>query len=137
MSYKQLMFIVFITNGIALIAIKVIGENHSLNATNVFLMSLYGTASVITLINMLTNRKTMEWRSIAIGSLAGVCSLMGMFCLVKASSMIPGYIVFPLANGGSLLLVALVGFIIFKEKIGPYGMAGIISGILAIILLKG
>lgn len=49
---------------------------------------------------------------------------------------VPGYIVFPLATGGSLVLVAAAGVLLFRERIGGYGIAGIMTGVLALLLLS-
>jgi len=49
---------------------------------------------------------------------------------------VPGYIVFPVTTGGNLFLVAAAGVLLFKERMGPYGIAGILTGILSLILLS-
>jgi hypothetical protein len=41
---------------------------------------------------------------------------------------VPGYVVFPMTTGGNLFLVAVAGIFIFREKVGPYGIAGILTG---------
>jgi multidrug transporter EmrE-like cation transporter len=48
----------------------------------------------------------------------------------------PGYIAFPLTTGGSLFLVATAGILLFKEKVGPYGIAGLTLGIIALVTLS-
>ena len=136
MSYRRLMAIAFIANGIALIGLKIIGQIMSKDITGTFLVSLYGAASVAAFIQMWMHRKPIDWKSVAVGTMAGMFSLIGTYSILKAASMMPGYIVFPLANGGSIVLVVLVGCMAFKEKIGSYGIAGIISGVLAIVLLN-
>jgi multidrug transporter EmrE-like cation transporter len=51
--------------------------------------------------------------------------------------MLPGYIAFPLSASGGIILVALSGKFLFKEKIGFCGMLGIALGVVAIALLAG
>ena len=43
---------------------------------------------------------------------------------------------FPITTGGNLFVVAAAGVFLFREKIGPYGIAGIVTGVLSIILLS-
>jgi multidrug transporter EmrE-like cation transporter len=55
---------------------------------------------------------------------------------VKALSLqVPGTIAYPVANGGSLFLVVLAGFLAFRERVSPVGLAGIALGIAATLVL--
>ena len=49
---------------------------------------------------------------------------------------VPGNIVFPLAMGCSICIVAAGGILLFGEKVGPYGKAGIALGLVAGALLS-
>jgi multidrug transporter EmrE-like cation transporter len=49
---------------------------------------------------------------------------------------VPGYIVFPMTTGGNLFLVAAAGVFLFRERVGAYGIAGILTGIVSLILLS-
>jgi multidrug transporter EmrE-like cation transporter len=49
---------------------------------------------------------------------------------------IPGNVVFPVALAGGLFVVVLTAVLIFKERIGPAGIAGISLGIISIALLS-
>jgi drug/metabolite transporter (DMT)-like permease len=67
----------------------------------------------------------------------GVGSFGGQFfSLLALERNVPGYIVFPMTTGGNLFLVAAAGVFFFREKIGPYGIAGILTGILSLVLLS-
>jgi multidrug transporter EmrE-like cation transporter len=67
----------------------------------------------------------------------GLCSLGGQaFTGLALSHGIPGHVAFPLTTGGSLFLVALAGIILFKERVGHYGLLGIVLGICSLVLLS-
>jgi multidrug transporter EmrE-like cation transporter len=67
----------------------------------------------------------------------GLCSLGGQYFSGRALvNGIPGHILFPVATGGTLFAVALAGIFVFKEDVGPYGHAGLILGILALVVLS-
>jgi drug/metabolite transporter (DMT)-like permease len=68
---------------------------------------------------------------IGIGSFGGQ-----LFSLLALEQNVPGYIVFPMTTGGNLFLVAAAGVFFFREKIGPYGIAGIVVGIVSLTLLS-
>ena len=59
-----------------------------------------------------------------------------VFSVLALEQNVPGYIVFPITTGGNLFMVAAAGVLLFREKIGPYGLAGILIGILSIVLLS-
>jgi multidrug transporter EmrE-like cation transporter len=49
---------------------------------------------------------------------------------------VAGHIAFSISTGGTLFIVALAGVFLFKERVGPYGVAGLVLGILSIIVLS-
>ena len=76
-------------------------------------------------------------REIGLGALMGACSLFGQaFTGLALSHGVPGHVAFPLTTGGSLFLVAAAGLLLFKERVGPYGIAGIVLGIVALVALS-
>ena len=76
------------------------------------------------------------WK-VLLGAAMGACSFSGQaFTGLALSHGIPGHIAFPLTTGGSLFLVAGAGILLFKEKVGKYGIAGMVIGILALVLLS-
>jgi multidrug transporter EmrE-like cation transporter len=65
-----------------------------------------------------------------------VCSLVGQTGMAFAlSGGVPGYVVFPVATGGGLIFVVMVGVLLFREPMGPFGYLGIATGVSALILL--
>ena len=136
MSYKHFMFICFILNGLSHVGIKVTSEIGLGRFVPLVLFSMYLVAAIPAFIHMAAERVPLQQRSLWVGVLAGLGSTIGMSSLMRASGMIPGYIIFPITSGGSLLLVVAIGSIIFKEKIGLYGILGIIVGAVAIALLS-
>jgi len=49
---------------------------------------------------------------------------------------VPGSVVFPVAVGGSILVVALAGRLFFRERMHLLSWAGVAIGILAVALLS-
>ena len=136
MTYRRLIAISFIFNGFLILSFKVVNEVGLSKFTPLVLFTAYGVSSVITGIAVVNSRIKIQRKSVLIGMLSGFSSIAGVTAYIAAAGVIPGYIVFPLVNGGTLLLVALVGRIFFHEKIGIYGIAGIIAGIVSLILLS-
>ena len=76
-------------------------------------------------------------REILIAAAMGLCSVAGQFFTGLALARdVAGHIAFSISTGGTLFIVALAGILLFREKVGPYGLAGLVLGILSIIILS-
>ena len=54
----------------------------------------------------------------------------------RISSGLPGNVVYPVTLSGGLFLVVIAGVTVFRERLGPAGIAGILLGIASIVLLS-
>ncbi len=136
MTYRRLMLASFIFNGLTMICTQAVGKIGLQHFIPVVLFFVYAVAGLIALVYMMREKKPIEGKSIVIGAIGGIGTAVGLSANMAAASVLPGYIAFPIINGGTLLMVALVGRVAFKEKIGPYGIAGIVVGACAIGLLS-
>jgi drug/metabolite transporter (DMT)-like permease len=66
---------------------------------------------------------------------AGIGTAYGMQTLMGALYNLPSYIVFPIVNGGIIIILSFVSSVFLKEKQSIKGIAGLAVGITAIILL--
>ncbi|HEX2524126.1 MAG TPA: hypothetical protein VHP35_18610 [Terriglobia bacterium] len=136
MWYKM-MTVAFLTNGLGVFGTRVLTGWHLAESFKFqYLVFWYGSGLLFALF-FWRNRIRLTQRDLVIGGLMGAASVGGQFSLLSAlENGIPGHIAFPLANGGGLFLVALIGVVAFGERVGGYGIAGIILGIGATILLS-
>jgi drug/metabolite transporter (DMT)-like permease len=102
-----------------------------------YLLLWYAGGLLFGLAWFLATRGRFQAQEIVMAFGIGIGSFGGQFFSVLAlEQKVPGYIVFPMTTGGNLFLVAAAGVFLFREKIGPYGIAGILTGILSLILLS-
>jgi multidrug transporter EmrE-like cation transporter len=74
---------------------------------------------------------------VTVGGALGLASVMGQTSLGLALSRgVPGSIVYPVTLAGGLFLVVGAGVLLFEERVGPYGLAGIALGVVSIVLLS-
>jgi multidrug transporter EmrE-like cation transporter len=107
------------------------------SAINAYLVLWYASGLVFALILYWRGDISFTWRELTIGGLMGAASVGGQFSLLTALEKgVPGHVAFPIANGGGLFLVALVGVLFFGERVHAYGIAGIVLGIGATTLLS-
>lgn len=136
MTYRQLLLLAFITNGLSGIGAKAVGPLGLSAHIPLVLASMYFVGALACLAVMCAGRSRFQRRSVAVGLLGAAGSVAGSGCLILSASLIPGYIAFPISSGGTLMLVALIGRLAFREKIGAYGILGIASGAAGIALLS-
>jgi len=136
LRYRELIGISFLLNGLLMIGNKSVGELGLTRHLPVVILTLYCVALALALIHWLMGREPLRRSCIWTGVMAGAGSMIGMSSAITAMASIPGYIVFPLIGGGTIVLVTLAGRLAFGERLGPYGIAGTALGICAIVLLS-
>jgi len=135
MTYRRLILVAFVLNGLNMLGLKALGEMGPA-ALPIALLVLYATSTPPALLDARSGAKRLDRNSLLIGVIAGVASVIGISAQVLACGLIPAYVVFPVSAGGTLLLVVIVGRLVFKERIGPYGIAGMALGAAAVALLS-
>jgi multidrug transporter EmrE-like cation transporter len=137
-AWHQMMIIAFLTNGIGVFGTRILtGWDFAEQYKFQYLVFWYGSGFFLAVLIHLRNTLSFSLRELAIAGFMGAASVGGQLSLLTALEMgIPGHIVFPLANGGGLFLVALVGILLFGERVHSYGIFGIVLGIVATILLS-
>jgi len=138
MKWLRLMLAAMLANGFALIGAKILSE-AGLAGTyqNQYLFGWYASG-VITALAYSARDLSRPWaKEILIGAGMATMSFIGQICLVSAlAGGAPGFMVFPIASGANVLLVAIAGVVLFKERLGWYGSAGILCGLTAVVLLS-
>jgi drug/metabolite transporter (DMT)-like permease len=133
----RLMLLAFVTNGINPFGLKVLNERGLAAFQPQYLVYWYLGGAIFGVLAFLPGLREIRGREIALGAVMGLCSLGGQtFTGLSLSHGIPGHVAFPITTGGSLFLVAAAGIFIFKERVGAYGAAGIILGVVALIMLS-
>jgi len=134
----QLMLLACITNGLGAFGLKVLAgrgltDRYELQYLLVWYLGwlLFG---VVVFIGRPFRPRTRE---ILIAAAMGLCSVAGQFFAGLALARdVAGHVAFSISTGGTLFIVALAGILLFKEKVGAYGLAGLVLGILSIIVLS-
>ena len=149
--WMQLMLIAFVANGLGPFGLKVLAERGlAEHHEQQYLLYWYTGALAFALAAYLfpspsdpqsdpdaPSRPALTRSEILLGAGMGVCSLTGQaFTGMALANQAPGHIVFPITTGGSLFLVAAAGIFLFKERVGKYGAAGIVIGVLALVILS-
>ena len=76
-----------------------------------------------------------DWKSILLGCTVGLLGAGGQLVLFKALSIGPAYIIFPFISMSPVIVITLAS-IFLKEKANKWQIAGIITALIAILLLS-
>lgn len=134
----RLMMIAFLLNGFCPFGLKILASMGLADQyTSLYLVFWY-LAGALFILLLLSRDPHRPMRSdMLVGAGLGIFSACGQTSMGKAlASGIPGSVVFPVALAGGLFVVVLTAVVVFKERIGPAGIAGIALGIISIALLS-
>jgi glucose uptake protein GlcU len=132
------MLVAFFCNGMGPFGLKVLAANKLSVAFHYqFIAGYYFSGLLLTTVAVLATRIRPNRREFLIAAAMGACSFGGLLFTAFALELgAPGEVVFPITTGGSLIIVAIAGILLFKEKVAWQGIAGILVGILALVLLS-
>jgi multidrug transporter EmrE-like cation transporter len=134
-----LMLISFLCNGCEAFGLRVLAGMGLANTdTNQYLLYYYLGGFLCVGIPLLIKRMWPTKTEVWIGSLMALCSISGTISLAMALGRygVPGNVAFPISNGGSLFVVMIAGVVLFRERLGAYGICGCALGGAAIVLLS-
>ncbi|HEY1241416.1 MAG TPA: hypothetical protein VGF16_12715 [Bryobacteraceae bacterium] len=135
--YQRYMILAFLTNGLGAFGLRILagaGLGHIKAVQYLALWYTAGLALAAGAYFRLYGRP--ERKEIVTGSIMALCSLIGQTGMAFAlSAGLPGFVVFPVATGGGLIFVVMVGVLVFREPMGGLGYLGIVTGLCALVLL--
>jgi multidrug transporter EmrE-like cation transporter len=133
----RLMLIAFVTNGLGPFGLKVLNGWNLSSFQPQYLVWWYLGGAIFGALAFLSGSRHLQTREVAFGAAMAICSICGQtFTGLALSHGLPGHVVFPLTTGGSMFMVAAVGILFFKERVGGYGITGIVMGIVSLIMLS-
>ena len=138
MKWLQLMLGAMLANGFALLGLKVLaeaglGERYQSH----YLVAWYASGLAIAIAYSIRGFRMPNRRAILVGVGMALMSFTGQTCLSLAlSGGAPGYLVYPIGTGASVLFVAIAGVAILRERLSWYGIAGIVCGLVSVVILS-
>jgi multidrug transporter EmrE-like cation transporter len=132
-----LMLVILLTNGMSAFGLKMLaGWRLPETVKYPYLTVWYAGGLAAIALPMLLKGMRLGKTEIFWGGVAGALSIGGQIAMAVAlSSGIPGHMVFPIAIGGSIFVVALAGRLIFGERVNPPTALGLALGFAAVVLL--
>jgi len=120
-------------NGVVLAIQKCLPAQY----TNHFLPLIYVVGGIVSWGAAVALKRPIRLAHFGLGAAAGLVSYVGNYCLIR--SLAPpskASVVFPIVFGTSMLIVALVSVVGFKERLTPRGICAVIVGIASVVILS-
>lgn len=121
--------------GINDFAIKLFQISRPSAEENFFVYMIFTTAFVSGIVVILLKNIRIERKDLFTGFLLGVPNVFSTIFLLGALNQLPAMIVYPVMNIGVILLTTISAYLIWKEKLNNFGIAAIVLGTAAILLL--
>ena len=137
-AWMRWMLLAFVANGLGPFGLKILAERGLAESYRFpYLVAWYVGGMLPMLAVLLITRQLPGKWELLFGAVMGLGSFGGqLFSSLALEHNVPGHVVFPATTGGSLFFVPLIGVLLFREKISAYGIAGILTGTAALVLLS-
>lgn len=134
--YVRYMAVAFVTNGLGAFGVRILAGKGLGDTTEMQYLTLWYFFGFATALLAYATSGRPNAREALIGSAMAVCSLSGQIGMaLSLSNGVSGFIVFPVATGGGLLLVVAAGRLIYRESLGLFGKLGVLMGVFALVVL--
>ena len=133
-----LMVLILMTNGMGAFGLRVIAGWQLSPAVKFSYLTIWYAAGTATLaVPMWLKGFHLGRKEIILGVVMALMSIGGQVTMATALGMgVPGSIVYPVTNGGSLFLVIVGGRLFFGERMNVVSTVGVALGLLAVILFS-
>jgi multidrug transporter EmrE-like cation transporter len=133
-----LMLVVLLTNGMSSFGLKMLAGWQLPGVVKFPYLTVWYAAGLASItFPSLVKGFHIGKKETVLGALMAILSIGGQVAMAKALDLrVPGNIVFPVAIGGSILVVAIAGWAVFRERMHRLTAAGVVLGFVAVILLS-
>ncbi len=133
---KPGLILLFVFGGLAEFSNKIY-QKYALNEfKDVFLFAIFFVAFLVSIYFTLKQNKKINRRDIFTGFAVGIPNLFSSYFLILALETINTSVAFPIYSAGSIVLINIGGYLIFKEKILRKNKIAILLTVLALVLIN-
>lgn len=135
-SLNKTILLLFVLGGFAEFSNKIYQQYALSQYKDVFLFAVFLSAFVISLLHALKKQTKWKAREVLTGFAVGVPNLFSSYFLILSLDTLSTSVAFPIFSAGSIVLINLGGFLIFKEKITTKNKIAIGLVVVALILIN-
>ncbi len=128
--------ILFILGGFAEFSNKIYQQYALREYKDVFLFAVFLVAFLISFFYVQKEQTQWKLKDILTGFAVGVPNLFSSYFLILSLDSLPTSVAFPIFSAGTIVLINIGGFLIFKERISKKNQLAIGLVIIALILIN-
>lgn len=135
-SFNQTIILLFVLGGFAEFSNKIYQQYALSQYKDVFLFAVFLSAFLISFLH--ATRKQTKWklREVLTGFAVGIPNLFSSYFLILSLDTLSTSVAFPIFSAGSIVLINIGGFLLFKEKIATKNKLAIGLVVIALILIN-
>ncbi len=135
-DFNKTILLLFVFGGIAEFSNKIYQKYAISDYKDVFLFAVFLVAFLISF--FYTKKYQTKWklRDVLIGFAVGVPNLFSSYFLILSLDTLSASVAFPIYSAGSIVLINIGGFFIFKEKISTKNKLAIGLIVIALVLIN-
>lgn len=133
---KPTIILLFIFGGMAEFSTKIY-QKYALNEyKDVFLFAVFFVAFLISAFYTLREKRKITKKDILTGFAVGIPNLFSSYFLILSLATLKTSVAFPIYSAGSIVLINIGGFLIFKERIARKNQVAILLTVIALVLIN-
>jgi len=126
----------FIFSGVAALIAKAVVALSFEQHRNIYFIFIFATMLLIALCVVIIIRRPPSRKELLSGGAMGLAGIGNYWFLVRALRDVPGIVVFPFRTCGSILLTLIVSRFVWRERMKPLEIAGVVLAMTAIVLMS-
>lgn len=133
---KPAVLLLFVFGGMAEFSNKIYQQYALSEFKDVFLFSVFFMAFVVSFVYTLKEKKKITKKDILTGFAVGIPNLFSSYFLILSLATLKTSVAFPIYSAGSIVLINIGGYVIFKEKLATKNQVAIFLTIIALVLIN-
>ncbi|HPM45563.1 MAG TPA: EamA family transporter [bacterium] len=135
-NFRKSLILVFLIAGLAEFSNKFF-QNYSIpEYKSLFLLVVFSTALIISSVATFIERKPFTKKDLLTGFLVGIPNMLTSFFLISSFKYVKATVAFPAYSAGTIVVINLGGYLIFKEKLMKKDMFATAIIVSAIVLMS-
>ena len=134
--YPLALFLALFLNGASDSMSKFFTQWGQRRVDGLFVFYIFLFAGLFTLVLLLKERRPITRRDLLFGALVGVPNFLSSRLLLAALTELPAFLVYPSYSVGVILIVSLLSFFLFRERLGRRQLAAVGMILAALVLLN-
>lgn len=133
---RPTIILLFIFGGMAEFSNKIY-QRYALNEyKDIFLFTIFFVAFLISVFYTLRDKGEIRKKDILTGFAVGIPNLFSSYFLILSLATLKTSVAFPVYSAGSIVLINIGGFLIFKEKITRKNQVAILLTLIALVFIN-